>query len=263
MTEAQPQARKNDKTDKTDKNGKNGHALEQLDRRQLLSALRAFRRGELDTRLPDGLVGVDGQICEAFNELAQFAASLSSEVVELRQTVGAEGRTHRRLGKSNARGGWAAYVNGVNSLLDDVTAHTTDVARVLTAVAKGDLSQTIDIDGHDAVLRGDFLRHARIVNGMVTQLASFSSEVTRVAQEVGVEGKLGAQARIRGVGGVWKELTDSVNLMASNLTEQVREIARVTTAVASGDLTKTVNIDAKGEILQLKNTMNTMVDQLS
>jgi HAMP domain-containing protein/CheY-like chemotaxis protein/signal transduction histidine kinase len=188
---------------------------------------------------------------------------LSDEVSELRQTVGLEGRTHKRLSKSHARGGWSNYVNGVNGLLDDVTAHTADVARVLTAVAKGDLTQTIDIDGHDTTLRGDFLRHARIVNGMVAQLAAFSSEVTRVAQEVGTEGKLGAQARIRGVAGVWKELTDSVNLMASNLTAQVREIARVTTAVAGGDLTKTVSIDAKGEILALKNTINTMVEQLS
>src|SRR4029079_6089675 len=141
--------------------------------------------------------------------------------------VGIEGRTHRRLGRSNARGGWADYVVGVNELLDDVTAHTADVARVLSAVAKGDLGQTIDLEGKDAALRGDFLRHARLVNGMVTQLAAFSSEVTRVAQEVGVEGKLGAQAKVRGVSGVWKELTDSVNLMATNLTDQVREIARV------------------------------------
>jgi HAMP domain-containing protein/CheY-like chemotaxis protein len=241
----------------------NGAPRDALDRRQLLSALRAFKRGEFDARLPDALTGVDGQIAEAFNDLAQFVGALSVEVTELRQTVGVDGRTHRRLSKSNARGGWAAYVVGVNGLLDDVTAHTSDVARVLTAVARGDLSQTIDIDGHDTALRGDFLRHARLVNGMVAQLAAFSSEVTRVAQEVGIEGKLGAQARIRGVAGVWKELTDSVNLMASNLTEQVREIARVTTAVASGDLTKTVSIDAKGEILELKNTINTMVDQLS
>jgi HAMP domain-containing protein/CheY-like chemotaxis protein len=242
----------------------NGHKdKEGLERRELLGALRAFKRGELNVRLPDQLTGIDGQICEAFNDVAQLAETLSNEVVELRQTVGVEGRTHKRLNRSAARGGWAVYVSGVNGLLDDVTAHTGDVARVLTAVAKGDLTQTIDIEGDESALRGDFLRHAKIVNGMVTQLASFSSEVTRVAQEVGVDGKLGAQARIRGVAGVWKELTDSVNLMASNLTEQVREIARVTTAVASGDLTKTVNIDAKGEILELKNTINTMVDQLS
>jgi len=241
----------------------NGHHKDVLDRRDLLAALRAFKRGELGVRLPDDLTGVDGQICDAFNDAAQLAETLSTEVLELRQTVGVEGRTHKRLNKSAARGGWGVYVNGVNGLLDDVTAHTGDVARVLTAVAKGDLTQTIDLEGDESALRGDFLRHAKIVNGMVTQLASFSSEVTRVAQEVGVDGKLGAQARIRGVAGVWKELTDSVNLMASNLTEQVREIARVTTAVAGGDLTKTVNIDAKGEILELKNTINTMVDQLS
>jgi HAMP domain-containing protein/CheY-like chemotaxis protein/signal transduction histidine kinase len=234
-----------------------------LDRKQLLAALRALRRGELDVRLPDDRTGIDGQICEVFNELAQFAGGLTDEITELRQTVGIEGRTHRRLSRSQARGGWATYVTGVNALLDDVTAHTADVARVLTAVSKGDLTQTIDIDGQETNLRGDFLRHARIVNGMVAQLAAFSSEVTRVAQEVGTEGKLGAQARIRGVAGVWKELTDSVNLMASNLTEQVREIARVTTAVASGDLTKSVSIDAKGEISELKNTINTMVEQLS
>ncbi|HTU58881.1 MAG TPA: HAMP domain-containing protein, partial [Polyangiales bacterium] len=233
------------------------------DRRQLLAALRSLRRGEFDVRLPDDRTGLDGQISEVFNDLVQFAGGLSDEITELRQTVGIEGRTHRRLKSHHARGGWSVYVSGVNGLLDDVTAHTADVARVLTAVSKGDLTQTIDIEGQDVTLRGDFLRHARIVNGMVAQLAAFSSEVTRVAQEVGTEGKLGAQARIRGVAGVWKELTDSVNLMASNLTEQVREIARVTTAVASGDLTKSVSIDAKGEILELKNTINTMVEQLS
>jgi HAMP domain-containing protein len=249
--------------DVTTRNNGTREIKDSLDRRQLLAAIRAFRRGEFDMRLPDELSGLDGQISEAFNDLVQFAGGLSVEVEELRQIVGLEGRTHRRLSRNNARGGWSIYVSGVNALLDDVTAHTADVARVLTAVAKGDLSQTIDIDGQDAALRGDFLRHGRLVNGMVGQLAAFSSEVTRVAQEVGTEGKLGAQARIRGVAGVWKELTDSVNLMASNLTEQVREIARVTTAVASGDLTKTVSIDAKGEILELKNTINTMVEQLS
>src|ERR1700755_772905 len=242
--------------DVTPRNNGTRELRDSLDRRQLLAALRAFRRGEFDVLLPDELTGLDGQISEAFNDLAQFADSLRGEVEELRQTVGLEGRTHKRLSRSAARGGWQVYVTGVNALLDDVTAHTADVARVLTAVAKGDLSQTIDIDGQDAALRGDFLRHARIVNGMVGQLAAFSSEVTRVAQEVGVEGKLGAQARVRGVSGGWKELTDSVNLMASNLTDQVREIARVTTAVAGGDLGQTVNIDVKGEILQLKNTMN-------
>jgi HAMP domain-containing protein len=137
------------------------------------------------------------------------------------------------------------------------------MARVVAAVSRGDLSERIDEHGADAPLRGDFLKHARAVNTMVEQLGRFGSEVTRVAQDVGVEGKLGAQAHVPGVLGVWKELTDSVNLMASNLTGQVREIARVTTAVAQGDLTKTVGIEAHGEILELKNTINTMVEQLS
>src|SRR5688572_18239771 len=248
------------KTSTKERAKSNGTAT--LQTRQVLAALRALRRGEFDERLPDHFDGVDGQICETFNDLAQYAAALQKEVADLRNTVGREGRTHRRLSRSAAQGGWADYVTGVNELLEDVTAHTADVARVLTAVAKGDLGQAIDVEGKDTPLRGDFLRHARLVNGMVSQLAAFSSEVTRVAQEVGVEGKLGAQARIRGVSGVWKELTDSVNLMASNLTNQVREIAQVTTAVAQGDLTKTGNSDAKGEILELKNTINTMVDQL-
>src|SRR4051794_6522485 len=179
-----------------------------LNDRLLLAALRSFRRGEFESRLPDNLAGVEGQICETFNDLVQFAGALRHEIVELRQSVGREGRTHRRLSRGAAQGGWADYVTGVNELLEDVTAHTADVARVLTAVAKGDLGQAIDVEGKDTPLRGDFLRHARLVNGMVSQLAAFSSEVTRVAQEVGVEGKLGAQARIRGVSGVWKELTD-------------------------------------------------------
>ncbi|HEY0705823.1 MAG TPA: hybrid sensor histidine kinase/response regulator, partial [Polyangia bacterium] len=200
-----------------------------LDRRQILAGLRAFSRGEFQTRLPDDMTGLDGQICETFNDIAQVAESLRNEVMEMRQLVGREGRTHRRLGKQKTRGGWADYVNGVNEVLDDLTAHTADVARVVTAVARGDLTQQVDLEGKDTPLRGDFLRHAKAVNGMVTQLGAFGSEVTRVAQEVGVDGKLGAQARVRGVSGTWKELTDSVNLMASNLTAQVREVAHVTT----------------------------------
>jgi CheY-like chemotaxis protein/HAMP domain-containing protein len=238
-------------------------STESLPGRRVLAALRALRKGDFDARLPLDLTGVDAQISETFNELAQFAGTLTKEVLELRQQVGREGRTHRRLNRNGARGGWADIIAAQNALLDDVSAHTGEVARVLSAVVKGDLSQTIDLDGKDAPLRGDFLRHSRLVNGMVAQLAIFSSEVTRVAQQVGVEGKLGAQASVRGVAGVFKELTDSVNLMANNLTEQVREIARVTTAVAGGDLTQTVNIDARGEIRELKATINTMVDQLS
>ncbi|MGE3632732.1 MAG: HAMP domain-containing protein, partial [Sandaracinaceae bacterium] len=238
-------------------------AGEELSHRQLLAALRALKRGEFDVRLRDDLAGVDGQICAVFNELAQSVAELDEDVAALRETVGREGRTGVRLRSSGRSGGWSNYVRSVNDLLDDLTANTDEMARVVTAVSRGDLSQTIDANGFDQPLRGDFLKQARAVNGMVEQLSLLGSEVTRVAQEVGIEGKLGAQARVPGVSGAWKELTDSVNLMASNLTSQVREIARVTTAVAQGDLTKTVNIEVRGEILQLKNTINTMVDQLS
>ena len=233
-----------------------------LDRRQILAALRAFKRGDFTVQLRDDLTGVDGQICEAFNELVGLARALRDEAAVAGVAVGTEGRAGYRLRRLGAAGGWADYVNHTNAVIDGLAGHADDIARVVSAVAKGDLEQTMVVDDSERPLRGEFLRHARIVNGMVARLSSFGSEVTRVAQEVGGEGKLGAQARIQGVSGVWKDLTDSVNLMASNLTSQVREIARVTTAVAQGDLTKTVTIDVKGEILELKNTMNTMVEQL-
>jgi HAMP domain-containing protein/signal transduction histidine kinase/DNA-binding response OmpR family regulator len=235
---------------------------EELTKKQLLAGLRAFVRGDFTVRLPDDLGGIDGQICEAFNALVVQAGTMSDEVAQLGVEVGKEGRIKRRLRRGGVRGGWALYVTSVNELIDDLTAHMSEIATVVSAVAHGDLSQGIDIEGADEPLKGAFLRYARIVNDMVKRLADFSSEVTRVAVEVGVEGKLGAQARIKGVEGTWKELTDSVNSMASNLTAQVREIARVTTAVAQGDLTKTINIEVRGEILELKNTINTMVDQL-
>ena len=235
---------------------------EELTKKQILSALRAFKRGEFSTRLPDDLIGIDGQICETFNDILTLAETLSTEVGVLRGDVGSDGHVRRRLRRNGARGGWAVYVTSVNELIDDLTNHLSEIAAVVAAVARGDLTQRIEIEGSDEPLQGAFLRYARTVNDMVDRLAAFSSEVTRVALDVGVEGKLGAQARIKGVEGTWKELTDSVNSMASNLTSQVREIARVTTAVAQGDLTKTINIEVRGELLALKNTINTMVDQL-
>ncbi|HEV8631336.1 MAG TPA: HAMP domain-containing protein [Thermoanaerobaculia bacterium] len=253
-------------TEKTT-NGKGGRARppgpEGLSRRRLLAALRALKRGELEVRLPDDLPGIDGQICEVFNDVVALIVGIGDEVSELRTAVGREGRTRKRLRRGESRGGWSRYVGSVNAMLDDLTTHTDEIARVVSAVSRGDLTQSLDVQGTDEPLRGDFLKHARAVNDMVEQLGRFGSEVTRVAREVGVQGKLGAQAEVPGVSGVWKELTDSVNLMASNLTAQVREIARVTTAVAQGDLTKTVTIEVRGEILELKNTINTMVDQLS
>ncbi|MEJ7600254.1 MAG: HAMP domain-containing protein [Kofleriaceae bacterium] len=234
-----------------------------LDHRHILSALRAFKRGDFAIRMREDLVGVDGQIAETFNELVEMVKTIRDEASDVSSSVGKEGQAGKRMRRLNASGGWSDYVSSVNDVIQDLTGHANEIARVVTAVARGDLEQTMEVeDGGHGPRRGEFLRHARIVNGMVARLAQFGSEVTRVAQEVGGEGKLGAQARVQGVSGVWKDLTDSVNLMASNLTSQVREIARVTTAVAQGDLTKTITIDVKGEILELKNTMNTMVEQL-
>ncbi|MBA3394174.1 MAG: HAMP domain-containing protein, partial [Deltaproteobacteria bacterium] len=234
-----------------------------LDHRQILSALRAFKRGDFGVRLREDLTGVDGQIAETFNELVEMVKTIRDEANDISNAVGKEGQAGKRMRRLNASGGWAEYVTSVNDVIQDLTGHANEIARVVTAVARGDLEQTMEIEyGGHGPRRGEFLRHAKIVNGMVARLSQFGSEVTRVAQEVGGEGKLGAQARVQGVSGVWKDLTDSVNLMASNLTSQVREIARVTTAVAQGDLTKTITIDVKGEILELKNTINTMVEQL-
>ncbi len=233
-----------------------------LSRRELLAALRSLKRGDFAARLPEHHTGLDGEICEAFNELCAMTDSLREEAELVRQGVKMEGRTRRRLRRHAFNGGWRDVVNHVNESLDEMAEHAEQMARVIGAVRNGDLRQSIDIEGGDQALRGDFRRHALAVNDMVSQLSHFGSEVTRVAQEVGVAGELGAQAKVPGVSGTWKELTDSVNLMASNLTEQVREIARVTTAVAQGDLSQTVNIEVRGEILELKNTINTMVAQL-
>ncbi len=244
-------------TKKTRKQGSDS-----LTSRQILSALRSLKRGQFDARLPEDYTGINGEICSAFNDLAQQLGGFGDDLSDLNQAVGAEGRTGRRLKRGDYNGDWTGYVVVINQLLDSLTSHTDEMARVINAVAQGDLTQRIEIDGADDVVAGMFLKHARGVNDMVEQLGLFGNEVTRVAREVGVNGKLGAQADVPGVSGVWKELTDNVNSMASNLTAQVREIARVTTAVAQGDLTKSVNMEVKGEILELKNTINTMVDRL-
>jgi HAMP domain-containing protein/signal transduction histidine kinase/DNA-binding response OmpR family regulator len=235
---------------------------ETVNRREILAALRALRRGDFSVRLPDDRTGLDGQVCEVFNEVADLAATMSAELRHVQQGVGQEGRLRRRMRRHGMRGGWADCVSSVNHLIDDMASHTTDIVQVIGAVSKGDLGQTVDLEGREEPLRGDFLKHARLVNGMVLRLSDFGSEVTRVAQEVGIEGRLGAQANVTGVSGTWRELTEAVNSMAANLTSQVREIARVTTAVAQGDLGKTINIEVRGEILELKNTINTMVGQL-
>jgi HAMP domain-containing protein/signal transduction histidine kinase/DNA-binding response OmpR family regulator len=234
-----------------------------LDRRQLVSALRSLRRGDFTVRLSEDSDGLDGEIATLFNEVVGLNQEMTREFERLSQVVGKEGKITQRGRVKSATGGWETAIRSVNELIEDMVQPTAEVARVIGAVAKGDLSQsmTVEIDGRP--LRGEFLRIGKIVNTMVEQLASFASEVTRVAREVGTEGKLGGQANVKGVAGTWKDLTDNVNAMATNLTGQVRNIAEVTTAVASGDLSKKITVEVKGEILELKNTINTMVDQLN
>jgi signal transduction histidine kinase/CheY-like chemotaxis protein/HAMP domain-containing protein len=238
-------------------------ARAELDRRELLAALRALRRGEFEFRLRGDLTGVDGAICDAFNDVALRAGELDEGLGELRRAIGREGRTRRRMRKVGAQGGWARSVASINEMLDDLTAHTDEMARVVAAVSRGDLGHSMAITGTSEPLQGDFLKHAQAMNDMVERLALFGSEVTRLAREVGVDGKLGGQAEVENARGMWRDLTNHVNLMASNLTKQVRDIAEVTTAVAEGDLTRKIVVDARGELLELKNTVNTMVDQLS
>ncbi|HXE64616.1 MAG TPA: HAMP domain-containing protein [Bryobacteraceae bacterium] len=229
----------------------------------LLKTLVAFRKGNFRARMPVDLVGVDGKIADALNDILDLNQRMVNEFDRISRTVGKEGKITHRASIGSTSGDWTRCFDSVNSLIGDLVQPSTEVARVIGSVAKGDLSQSMSLEVDGRPLRGEFLHTARVVNTMVEQLNSFASEVTRVAREVGTEGKLGGQAEVRGVAGTWKDLTDSVNYMASNLTNQVRNIAGVTTAVARGDLTTKITVDARGEILELKNTINTMVDQLS
>ena len=238
-------------------------AVSQLDPRLLLKTLRAFRRGDFSARLPSDLTGIDGDIAEAFNDIAALNQGLARELDRVAKVVGKEGQIGERGKLPAAHGCWSDCIESVNAMIGDIVQPTVEVSRVIGAVAKGDLSQSIELETAGRPLRGEFLRIGKVVNTMVEQLASFASEVTRVAREVGTEGKLGGQAKVKGVAGTWKDLTDSVNSMAGNLTGQVRNIAAVTTAVARGDLSKKITVDVKGEVLELKNTINTMVDQLN
>src|SRR5215472_15221340 len=229
---------------------------------QMLATMVAFRDGDFCARLPSDWDGVDGQIAAAFNQALSYEGQLSNELARLSRTVGREGQLNQRMSVPGAIGGWAATVECLNALLDDLARPTTEISRTVGAVAKGDLGQSIELEVDGRPLKGEFFRSAKLVNAMIEQLAVFTSEVTRVAREVGTEGNLGGQAQVKGVSGVWKELTDSVNQMAGNLTAQVRNIAEVTIAVANGDLSKKITVDVRGEILQLKDAINTMVDQL-
>ncbi|WP_444813213.1 HAMP domain-containing protein [Variovorax saccharolyticus] len=230
--------------------------------RQILASIKAFSKGDFRARLPGDWPDTDGRIAEAFNQTIGQAELLTQEFARLSVTVGKEGRLSQRIAAPGALGSWAAQVDALNRLVDDLVRPTTDIARTIGAVAKGDLGQSMDLQVDGRALKGEFHRSAKLVNSMIEQLSVFTSEVTRVAREVGIEGKLGGQAQVKGVSGVWKDLTDSVNQMAGNLTAQVRNIADVTIAVANGDLSKKITVDVRGEILQLKEATNTMVDQL-
>src|SRR5687768_10286027 len=244
----------------TPRNGRGSRDRLDLDR--LLTVLMAVKKGDLSARLPDNKVGTAGKIADTLNDLIELNQKLAGELHRLSNVVGKEGRIAQRATIGGASGSWAQCIESLNSLVTDLVQPTTEVARVIGAVAKGDLSQTMTLEIDGRPLTGEFLRTARTVNTMVEQLNAFASEVTRVAREVGTDGKLGGQAQVPGVSGTWKDLTDNVNFMASNLTNQVRNIAAVTTAVANGDLSKKITADARGEILELKDTINTMVDQL-
>jgi HAMP domain-containing protein/signal transduction histidine kinase/CheY-like chemotaxis protein len=229
---------------------------------QLERALRKAAAGNFKVRLPARRDDAVGRVQAAYNDLAARIAALEAELVRVNRIIGREGQMTERASMERLSGGWRTTIESVNGLIDDLVRPTTEVARVIVAVAEGDLSQKMALEIEGRPVKGEFARIGATVNSMVDQLSSFSSEVTRVAREVGTEGKLGGQAEVPGVAGTWKDLTDSVNFMASNLTDQVRNIAQVTTAVANGDLSQEITVDVKGEILELKDTINTMVDQL-
>ncbi|MBX3019870.1 MAG: HAMP domain-containing protein [Bdellovibrionaceae bacterium] len=231
--------------------------------RDLHKVVKAVRNGDFSVRMSVESEGIVAEIGEVLNDIIEHNENMANEFVRVRSIIGLEGRMTERVNMGSVKGSWATSVDSVNLMISDLAHPTTEVARVITSVAKGDLSQKMYLEVDSRPVKGEFLRIGTTVNAMVDQLNSFASEVTRVAKEVGTEGKLGGQANVGGVSGVWKDLTDNVNVLAGNLTDQVRNIAKVTTAVAKGDLSQKITVDARGEIMELKNTINTMVDQLS
>ena len=226
--------------------------VESLDPMILLKSLKAFKKGDFTTRLPDDWPGVAGEIAEAFNEVVSNNEDMALEFSRLVKIVGTQGKVRERAKVGPLGGGWADSLNSVNTLMDDLVRPISEVGDIIGAVAKGDLTQIMELEVEGEKRRGAFLHTAKTVNSMVERLGSFADEVTRVAREVGTEGKLGGQAKVKGLSGTWRDLTGSVNMMASNLTNQVRNIAEVTTAVANGDLSKEITVAAEGEILDLK-----------
>ena len=247
-------------------NGGNGHSnfaeSASTDLTAILASLQTMRNGDFSVRLPGSWTGIAGKIADTFNDIVAANQQMAEELKRVGQAVGKEGRTRERTRFHQSHGAWGEMEVSVNTLVEDLLRPTAEVTRAIAAVAQGNLTQTVRLDVDGRPLEGEFLRSANIVNTMIQQLGVFTAEVTRVAREVGTDGKLGGQAQVPGVAGTWKDLTDSVNSMASNLTGQVRNIAEVATAVASGDLSRKITVDVRGEILQLKEAINTMVDQL-
>jgi len=235
---------------------------DRLDTKQLLQTLTLVKKGDFSARLPTSWSGIDGKIADTLNDIFDLMSENTKEIERVSRVVGRDGKLSQRVAPSTGKGSWKSRVDALNDLIENLVRPTAEMARVIGAVAKGNLTQTVAVEAEGQPLRGEFLSTAKMVNAMVKQLDAFAGEVTRVAREVGTEGKLGGQAVVPGVAGTWKDLTDNVNLMAGNLTAQVRSIADVTIAVANGDLSKKITVDVRGEILQLKEAINTMVDQL-
>src|SRR5258708_6934249 len=212
---------------------------------ELLTALQAMRVGDVSVRMSGDRLGLEGKIADTFNEIVAANQRMAQQLEHVGQRVGKEGRTKQRVRFGLSNGAWGEMESSVNTLIDDLLWPTTEVTRAIAAVAQGDLLETVRLDVDGRPLQGEFLRSATIVNTMIKQLGVFTSEVTRVAREVGTEGKLGGQAQVPEVTGVWKDLTESVNSMASNLTGQVRNLAEVTIAVANGDLSKKITVDVR------------------
>ncbi|OLZ46002.1 hybrid sensor histidine kinase/response regulator [Amycolatopsis keratiniphila subsp. nogabecina] len=235
-----------------------GGAIDDQGLQRLLEGLKAVRDGDFSTRLPQVDDVLMDEMALVFNGMVDQLALFTSEVTRVAREVGTDGKLGGQAAVPSVSGTWKDLTDSVNAMAGNLTGQVRDIAEVATAVAKGDLSQKITVD-----VKGEMLELKNTINTMVDQLSSFADEVTRVAREVGSEGRLGGQAEVPGVAGTWRDLTTSVNFMAGNLTDQVRSIAEVTTAVAKGDLSQKITVDARGEILELKNTINTMVDQLS
>jgi HAMP domain-containing protein/CheY-like chemotaxis protein/signal transduction histidine kinase len=268
ITDVVSSAKRRSKESRGDTNGNNGHNANGINAPQgedlalILESLQTMRDGNFSVRLPVAWTGLQGKIADTFNDIIAANERMAVELKRVGQAVGKEGRTRERTSFQQSRGAWGEMQSSINTLVEDLLRPTNEMTRAIAAVAQGNLTQIVRLDVDGRPLEGEFLRSANLVNTMIQQLGIFTAEVTRVAREVGTDGKLGGQAQVPGVAGTWKDLTDSVNSMASNLTGQVRNIAEVATAVASGDLSRKITVDVRGEILQLKEAINTMVDQL-